>query len=84
VILDEIDSGLDVDSVKTVSSMIEEMAGEGIAFILITHYKRILNFVRPAVVHIYLNGRIVESDGIELADLVEEKGYSVVKGSGTR
>ena len=84
VILDEIDSGLDVDSVKTVSSMIEEMAEEGIAFILITHYRRILNFVKPDVVHIYLDGRIVESGGIELADLIEEKGYSVVKGSETR
>lgn len=79
VILDEIDSGLDVDSVKLVSLMIEKMAEEGIAFIVITHYKRLLNFIKPNIVHVYIDGRIVESDGVELADLIEKKGYSIVK-----
>lgn len=74
-ILDETDSGLDVDSLRAVSSGINRLRSPSNAFVLITHYQRILNYIVPDKVHILNNGRIVKSGNYELAKEVEEKGY---------
>lgn len=74
-LLDETDSGLDVDSLRAVSSGINRLRTPNNAFVLITHYQRILNYVVPDKVHILSNGRIVKSGNYELAKEVEEKGY---------
>ena len=79
VILDEIDSGLDVDALKLVSKIISESLDDNRALLIITHYSRILDYISPHRVHILMNGRIVKSDGAELVKWVEEKGYSEVK-----
>ena len=74
-ILDETDSGLDVDALKTVANGINTMRGPGIGMLLITHYNRILQYVKPDKVHILIDGKIVKSGGHELAAELEEKGY---------
>ncbi len=79
MVLDEIDSGLDIDSVREVASAVKEMQGGDLTVLLITHYSRILNFVRPDRVHIMMNGEIVRSGGAELADQLEEKGYESIR-----
>lgn len=80
-ILDETDSGLDVDALRIVSQGIndyKEQDNGGI--MLITHYKRILNYVRPDFVHVFANGRVVTTGGPELADKLEEEGYDAFVG----
>ncbi|GAA3543446.1 Fe-S cluster assembly ATPase SufC [Nocardioides daeguensis] len=75
-ILDEIDSGLDIDALKVVSDGINAYAArEGKGLLLITHYTRILRYVKPDVVHVFVDGRIAESGGPELADELEANGY---------
>lgn len=74
-ILDETDSGLDVDAMKLVAEGVNALRDEGRAFLLITHYQRLLNHIKPDVVHIMADGRIVKSGGPELALEVEENGY---------
>jgi Fe-S cluster assembly ATP-binding protein len=75
-ILDETDSGLDVDALKIVSEGINRFAGQpGHGVLLITHYTRILRYVRPDFVHVFVGGRIVEEGGPELADVLENEGY---------
>ncbi len=75
-ILDEIDSGLDIDALKVVSDGINDYAArEGKGLLLITHYTRILRYVKPDVVHVFVDGRIAESGGPELADELEASGY---------
>ena len=75
-ILDEIDSGLDIDALKVVSDGINAYAArEGKGLLLITHYTRILRYVKPDVVHVFVDGRIAESGGPELADELEASGY---------
>ena len=76
-ILDETDSGLDIDAVRIVSESVNAMRGPGIGFLVITHYMRILNYLDPDVVHIMLGGRIVKSGGPELAHELEEKGLQL-------
>lgn len=78
-VLDETDSGLDVDALKVVSEAINSMRAPEIAFILITHYQRILKYVRPDVVHILVDGRIVKSGDYSLAEEIERKGYESIK-----
>lgn len=78
-ILDEIDSGLDIDAVRVVSEGVEAMRGPDIGMLLITHYQRILNYVTPDVVHIMYNGRIVRSGDKSLALELEDKGYDWIK-----
>ncbi|MCH7902201.1 Fe-S cluster assembly ATPase SufC [archaeon] len=75
-ILDETDSGLDIDSLKLVANNVDRMRSKDFGAIVITHYKRILNYLKPDFVHIMYDGKIVKSGGIELADELEEKGYS--------
>ena len=81
-ILDEIDSGLDIDALKVVSDGINDYAGrEGKGLLLITHYTRILRYVKPDVVHVFVDGRIAESGGPELADELEANGYEKYVGT---
>ncbi|MEM0117128.1 MAG: Fe-S cluster assembly ATPase SufC [Conexivisphaerales archaeon] len=74
-LLDEIDSGLDIDAVRLVASTLNKLSGPNLGLLLITHYRRILQFVRPTWVHVMVAGKIVLSGGPELADKLEEKGY---------
>ena len=74
-ILDETDSGLDIDALKVVADGVNQLRGPDRAFVVITHYQRLLNYVVPDVVHVLLDGKIVRSGGKELALELEEKGY---------
>jgi len=74
-VLDETDSGLDIDALRVVSEGVNALRGPNLGVIVITHYQRILNYIRPEFVHIMLGGRIVESGGFDLAMHLEEKGY---------
>ena len=75
-VLDETDSGLDVDALKVVSEGINRVRESGdVGVLLITHYTRILRYVQPEHVHVFVNGRIVEEGGRELADQLESEGY---------
>jgi Fe-S cluster assembly ATP-binding protein len=74
-VMDETDSGLDVDALRSVAEGINSMRGPERAFIIVTHYQRILSYVRPDFVHILAGGRIVQSGGAELAHEVEKTGY---------
>lgn len=78
-ILDETDSGLDIDALKVVSKGINAVASEHNAMILVTHYQRILNYVKPDKVHVMMNGKFVLSGGPELALELEDKGYDWLK-----
>jgi len=82
-ILDETDSGLDVDALKIVSEGINRFrAKPGHGVLLITHYTRILRYVKPDYVHVFVGGRIVEEGGSELADVLENEGYEKFTGAG--
>lgn len=74
-ILDETDSGLDIDALRVVSDGVNALRGEDLGVLVITHYQRILNYIKPDVVHIMLGGKIVESGGPDLALHLEEHGY---------
>jgi Fe-S cluster assembly ATP-binding protein len=74
-ILDETDSGLDIDALRIVSEGVNVLRGPNLGVLLITHYQRILNYVKPDFVHIMLDGRIVETGGPDLALHLEEQGY---------
>lgn len=74
-ILDETDSGLDIDAVRIVSNGVNALVGEELGILIITHYQRILNYIKPDFVHILLAGRILQSGGPELAEHLEEVGY---------
>jgi Fe-S cluster assembly ATP-binding protein len=74
-VLDETDSGLDIDALKVVANGVRELVGEETGALVITHYQRILNYVRPDFVHVFVGGRIVEEGGPELAEKLEAEGY---------
>lgn len=74
-VLDETDSGLDIDALRIVSEGVNALRGDDFGALIITHYQRILNYIKPDFVHIMLGGRIVESGGPELALHLEEQGY---------
>ncbi len=78
-ILDETDSGLDIDALRIVSEGVNTLRGPEVGVLVITHYQRILNYVKPEYVHIMLNGRIVESGGPDLALHLEEHGYDWIR-----
>ncbi|MCQ1398088.1 Fe-S cluster assembly ATPase SufC [Staphylococcus aureus] len=78
-ILDEIDSGLDIDALKVVSKGINQMRGENFGALMITHYQRLLNYITPVKVHVMYAGKVVKSGGPELAKRLEEEGYEWVK-----
>jgi Fe-S cluster assembly ATP-binding protein len=78
-ILDEIDSGLDIDALKVVSKGVNEMRGEDFGCLIITHYQRLLDYITPDKVHVMMQGRIVKSGGPELAERLEAEGYDWIK-----
>ena len=78
-ILDETDSGLDIDALRIVSEGVNKLAGPDLGVLLITHYQRILNYIKPHYIHILLDGRVVISGGPELAHELEAKGYDWVR-----
>jgi Fe-S cluster assembly ATP-binding protein len=78
-ILDETDSGLDIDALQVVARGVNEMRGPDFSAVLITHYQRILRYIEPDHVHVMLDGRLVTSGGKELAEELEEKGYDWVR-----
>jgi len=74
-LLDETDSGLDIDALKVVSEGINKAHREDSGLLMVTHYQRILDYVKPDVVHVFMDGRIVRSGGFELAGELESRGY---------
>jgi len=78
-ILDETDSGLDIDALRIVAEGVNALSGPGLGVLVITHYQRLLNYIKPNFVHIMLDGRIVESGGPDLALHLEEQGYDWVR-----
>ncbi|HEX2071620.1 MAG TPA: Fe-S cluster assembly ATPase SufC [Thermoleophilaceae bacterium] len=78
-VLDETDSGLDIDALRIVSDGVNALSGPDMGSLIITHYTRILEYVKPDFVHIMLDGRIVREGGPELADELEEKGYDFIR-----
>ena len=78
-ILDETDSGLDIDAIRIVSEGVNSLAGDDLGVLVITHYQRMLNYIKPQFVHILFDGRIVETGGPELALKLEELGYDWIR-----
>ena len=78
-VLDETDSGLDIDALKIVANGVNKLRSKDNATILVTHYQRLLNYIIPDFVHVLYNGKIVKSGGKELAFKLEDKGYDWVK-----
>ena len=77
-ILDETDSGLDVDAMKLVADGVNALRDKGRSFLVITHYQRLLDHIKPDFVHVLINGQIVKSGGSELAMELESKGYETL------
>jgi len=78
-LLDETDSGLDIDSLKLVAESVNDLAGPDLGVLIITHYQRMLNYITPAFVHVMMQGRIVRSGGPELSYQLEDKGYEGIR-----
>jgi len=78
-ILDETDSGLDIDALRVVSDGVNALTGPNLGALVITHYQRLLNYIKPHFVHVMMNGRIVESGGPDLALSLEEHGYDWIR-----
>jgi Fe-S cluster assembly ATP-binding protein len=78
-ILDETDSGLDVDALRIVAEGFNKLRTEKTSALVITHYQRLLDYIRPDVVHVLLDGKIVKTAGPELAQLIEDKGFDWIK-----
>ena len=78
-VMDETDSGLDIDALRVVANAVNAMRGPELGILIITHYQRILGYVEPDHVHIMLNGRVVEEGGPDLATELEQKGYEWVR-----
>ncbi|MDE2933117.1 MAG: Fe-S cluster assembly ATPase SufC [Dehalococcoidia bacterium] len=78
-VLDETDSGLDIDALRTVADGVNALMHENMGLLLITHYQRLLNYIKPQFVHVLIDGRIVRSGGPELAEELEESGYDTIE-----
>ena len=74
-LLDETDSGLDVDALKSVGDVVNRMRSDERSFLIVTHYQRLLDHIKPDFVHVLVNGKIVKSGGYELVKKIEENGY---------
>lgn len=83
VLLDEIDSGLDIDALKAVAEGINRLRDASRTFLVITHYKRVLELIHPDAVHVLGNGKIVHTGGWELVEALEDKGYATITGGTT-
>jgi Fe-S cluster assembly ATP-binding protein len=79
-VLDETDSGLDIDALKIVASGVQQLVGPEMGVLIITHYQRILNYITPDFVHVFVGGKIVEEGGPELAEKLESSGYEEWEG----
>ncbi len=79
-VLDETDSGLDIDALRIVAGGVQELIGPNMGALVITHYQRILNYIKPDFVHVFVGGKIVEEGGPELAKKLEESGYKEWEG----
>jgi len=80
-VLDETDSGLDIDALKVVADGVNKMRGGNRSFLVITHYQRLLDYIKPDVVHVMANGKIIKTGGPELAHELEAKGYADIVGA---
>ena len=78
-VLDETDSGLDIDALKIVAEGVGQLAGPERGFLIITHYQRMLDYITPDVVHVFVDGRIVDTGGADLAKRIEEEGYDAFR-----
>lgn len=78
-VLDETDSGLDIDALRIVAEGVQRLATDQRSFLIITHYQRMLHYITPDVVHVFLDGRIVETGGADLAERIEESGYDAYR-----
>jgi Fe-S cluster assembly ATP-binding protein len=78
-VLDETDSGLDIDALRTVANGVKTLAGPDTGTLIITHYQRVLHLVEPSSVHVMYDGRIVKEGGPELVEQLEEKGYGWIR-----
>jgi Fe-S cluster assembly ATP-binding protein len=78
-VLDETDSGLDIDALKIVAEGVERLRNDDRGFLIITHYQRMLDYITPDVVHVFVGGRIVKSGGPALADEIEDAGYDAFR-----
>lgn len=78
-ILDETDSGLDIDAVRVVGESVNQLIGPDLGVLIITHYPRLLDYIRPQFVHILLDGKVVESGGWELTQVLEAEGYDPIR-----
>ena len=78
-VLDETDSGLDIDAVRIVGESVNSLVGPELGVLIITHYPRLLDYIRPQFVHILLDGKIVESGGFELTQVLEAEGYDPIR-----
>lgn len=79
-ILDETDSGLDIDAMRIVARGVNQIMNDGMGLLLITHYQRLLDYIKPQIIHVMVDGKIVQSGGPELALELEEKGYDWLSG----
>jgi Fe-S cluster assembly ATP-binding protein len=78
-VLDETDSGLDIDALKIVAEGVEQLSGPDRGFLIITHYQRMLDYITPDVVHVFVDGRIVDTGGADLAKRIEIDGYDAFR-----
>jgi Fe-S cluster assembly ATP-binding protein len=78
-VMDETDSGLDIDALKIVAEGITQLASPERGFLIITHYQRMLDYITPDVVHVFVDGRVVETGGPDLAKRIEEEGYDAFR-----
>jgi Fe-S cluster assembly ATP-binding protein len=78
-VLDETDSGLDIDALRTVAEGVERLHTPDRGFLIITHYQRMLDYITPDTVHVFVDGRVVETGGPELAARIEESGYDAYR-----
>jgi Fe-S cluster assembly ATP-binding protein len=81
-VLDEIDSGLDVDAVREVAAMVEDLRSPDLGVLIITHYSRILRYMKPDRIHVMVAGKIVRSGGPEIAEQLEDEGYDTLRAPG--
>ena len=81
-VLDEIDSGLDVDAVREVAAMVEDLRSPDLGVLIITHYSRILRYMNPDRIHVMVAGKIVRSGGPEIAEQLEDEGYDTLRAPG--
>ena len=79
VILDETDSGLDIDALRVIANGVNKFRNKNRSFIIITHYQRLLDYIKPDFIHVLIDGKIVKSGGKEIANELESRGYNWIK-----